>query len=94
MGYSTPGPRRQLVVTRTFTVGLFELLGVSVVGFDVFGTGEEVPVGIMGEGVSVDVPVGVSVTSSVLVAVAVSVGVWEGVGLGRGSLVAVNVDLS
>ena len=89
MGYSTPGPKRQLVVIRTLTVGLSELLGVDVGGFDVFGIAEEVAVGTSGEGVSV----GVAVTSSVLVAVAVSVGVWEGVSVGGGSLVAVKVDL-
>ena len=89
MGYSTPGPKRQLVVTKTLTVGLFEFFCVGVGGLDVIGRGVEVPVGISGEAVSVGVLVGVSVISSVLVEVAVSVWVCDGVSVGSGSLVAV-----
>ena len=85
MGYCTPGPRRQLVVIKTLTVGLLLTFLVGVGGLDVFGTGEDVSVGTSTEGVSV----GVSVSSSVLVGVAVSVGVKEAVSVGGGSLVRV-----
>ena len=88
-GYSTPGPKRQLVVTKTLTVGLSVITVVAVGGFDVFGIGGDVPVGISTEAVSVGVPVGVSVISSVLVGVPVSVGVCDGVNVGGGSLVGV-----
>jgi hypothetical protein len=88
-GYSTPGPKRQLVVINTLTVGLSETILVAVGGFAGFGTSDGVPVGTSTEAVSVGEPVGVSVVSSVLVGVAVSVGVCEGVSVGGASLVAV-----
>lgn len=88
-GYSTPGPKRQLVVTKTLMVGLSVITGIDVGGFEVFEIGGDVPVGTSTEAVSVGVFVGVSVISSVLVGVPVSVGVCDGVKVGGGSLVAV-----
>lgn len=69
LGYSTPGPVRQFVVTDTRTVGLSGLL--ADVGLSVAARGGEVAVAIFTVAVSVGVVVGVSdgvsVASSVLV---------------------------
>lgn len=73
--YSTPGPKRQLVVTNTLTVGLLLTFVVGEGGFTVFGTEEDVLVGIICVAVSDGVLDGVSVCSSVLVGVPVSVDV-------------------
>lgn len=93
LGYSTPGPKRQFVVTNTLTVGLSETFAVAVGGLDVLAAGEEVAEAISGAAVSEGVPVGVSVISSVFVVVGVSVGVCDGVNVGGGSLVEVKVAL-
>lgn len=67
--YSTPGPVRQFVVTKTRTVGLSGLL--TDVGLGVAGRGGDVAVATLtvavSVGVSVCVSVGVPVDSSVLV---------------------------
>ena len=71
-GYSTPGPKRQFVVTNTLTVGFSVLCDVEVGGLRI---GEDVAVAISSVAVSEGVADGVSVISSVFVGVGVSVGV-------------------